>query len=183
MSKGSRIIETLGLAYGDLFKRKEPPIGNFSSNESDIYYRYDEGPSRVIFNTDDLYAKNVSISDVLRKPFINFTRPTGDTVFLTRTPERGFIRVWVPNTQEDINDIHKLLTFYNWLESTSFEDLATMPIQIGGKQARELRKKAIYFELDISGSGIKERFPVPNLHVEAFMRNDYGVPDSQPGLL
>lgn len=183
MSDGEngRILRVLGWAWQARVDEHLAALPNntFERSGTDIYYKDKGGTLRTVFTLDELYGKRLSPYEAFNaEGIVHLTRKTGETVFLTRTPDENWLRVWVPLVS-DPYEVKALLRKYNGLQAMPFDEVATLPIQIGGQKGRELLEKAAYFELNLTESGIGQRFPTPSPQVEKFASNSYGQPLTQ----
>lgn len=174
-------LRILGMAMQDQIDKRLTALPNntFERSGTDIYYKDKAGTLKIVFSTDELYGNRLSPHEAFNaEGIVHLTRNTGETVFLTRTPDEHWLRVWVPLTS-DPYEVKALLKKYNGLQTIPFDEVATLPIQIGGQKGRELLEKAAYFELNLTESGIGQRFPTPSPLVEKFVANAYGKPPTQ----
>ncbi len=177
--ENGRLLRVLGIAWSGLVERQlaELPNNTFHRDGIDIYYKDGHGKLRTVLQLDELQRKVLSAQDAFSSDgIINFPRENKETVFLTRTPEEHWLRVWVPLESRDQYTVRDLLKKYGGLQSMTSDMVATLPIQIGGVKARELIDRAVYFELNLHESGIGYRFPTPSPLVEKFASNAYGKP-------
>ncbi|HUD18950.1 MAG TPA: hypothetical protein VMR81_00705 [Patescibacteria group bacterium] len=179
-------LRVLGWVWqGEVEKRLEAlPNNTFDREGLDIYYKDKSGKIRTVLQLDELDRKNLSVHEIFSSDgIISFQKKNSETLLLTRTPEEDWLRVWVPLDAHDPYTVRDLLRKYDGLQHLSGEEIATLPIQIGGVKARDLMERAVYFELNLHESGIGYRFPAPSPLVEKFASNSYGQAPVQPELL
>lgn len=174
---GRRLLRSFGLAYQTVVERQLQalPVDTLHRSGMSIYYKDSAGLVGEVFNLGELHKRQLSLQHVFDQDgILPFERENSETIFITRTPEPSWMRIWIPLSNQDVYDVRDSLRFYKGLEQIKFDEVATMPVQVGGVKARELMKKAIYFELDIFESGIGYRFPSVHPVVAKFASRNYG---------
>lgn len=151
------------------------PNDSFFRSLGKIIYKDKVGKIHNIFDLADLQETEISVKEAFENSgFIETISSDKKTLFLTKTPEEGWIRVWVPIKQQDMYQIRGVMEYYRGFENIGFGEVERMKIQVGGNKARNLDEKAVYFECNINEPGTPTRFPDTDPLVSKFASNNYG---------
>lgn len=173
------ILATLGHVYEGIIERdlEALPPRTFARWGTDIFYKDLDHTVAKVFDLELLDRRDLALRSVFGNDGIMHIKADEQhTVFVTRTPEDGWMRIWVPLKQEQTNDVKALLEKYGGLHYMTYDVVATLPIQINGTLARELWNMAVYFELNVNESAVGTRFPAVNPRVEEFAKANWGKP-------
>lgn len=177
-------LRVLGRALDTIIDRTQETYPNrtFVRVGPNIVYKDEKGKVSTVFDLREFDRQVLSFNTVFGGDgIIDYQRDEAseftarETVFITRTPEAEWIRIWIPLWNGDQDLVRNILKVYGGLQGIPFDEVGTLPIQIGGAKARELRERAIYFEVNLQEPGIECRFPLVNPIVEKFASKNYGI--------